>query len=87
MSQHAGMIHLSSQFVLALGNRLNASTFRGSATGFQLEGLVKVMFFVSHLCIGSSLTNPIVVKGNEDCTTEVRLPDFAALLMQSSTTL
>lgn len=30
------------QIVLALGNALNASTFRGNARGFQLESLLKV---------------------------------------------
>jgi len=30
------------QFVLKLGNRLNASTFRGGAQGFQMEALVKL---------------------------------------------
>jgi len=30
--------------VLAVGNALNGSTFRGNARGFQLEALVKVFY-------------------------------------------
>jgi hypothetical protein len=32
------------QTVLAVGNALNGSTFRGGARGFQLDALLKVIF-------------------------------------------
>lgn len=32
------------QIVRAIGNTLNASTYRGNAHGFQLEALMKVSF-------------------------------------------
>ena len=34
---------LRQKIVLAVGNALNGSTFRGNARGFQLEALVKVL--------------------------------------------
>lgn len=40
------------QTVLAIGNTLNASTFRGGATGFSLDSLLKVssLYFHSSQC-------------------------------------
>lgn len=36
------------QIVLAVGNTLNAATFRGNAQGFQLEALLKVCHRAGH---------------------------------------
>lgn len=33
---------MTRQAILAVGNRLNGSSFRGSARGFRLEALLKV---------------------------------------------
>lgn len=33
------------QLVLAVGNALNASSFRGGAQGFKLDALLKVSYF------------------------------------------
>jgi hypothetical protein len=44
------------QTVLAIGNSLNASTFRGSAAGFSLDSLLKVRLASSVLCTRHRLT-------------------------------
>jgi len=36
------------QIILVLGNRLNGSTFRGGAKGFQLESLLKVIHYTRY---------------------------------------
>jgi len=46
---YAAVFRSSSQAVLAVGNALNDSTFRGGARGFQLEALQKVHEFASEL--------------------------------------
>lgn len=44
------------QTVLAIGNTLNASTFRGGATGFSLDSLLKVSFALLSLLAMLQLT-------------------------------
>ena len=48
------------QIVLAVGNTLNAATFRGNAQGFQLEALLKVSQRAHHSakCTQLSLRPP-----------------------------
>ena len=42
LSNRKSTAHLAQKVVLAVGNALNGSSFRGNAQGFQLEALVKV---------------------------------------------
>lgn len=70
----------NAQVVLAIGNALNGSTFRGGARGFQLDALLKV--YLPQLGFMILLLNTLLDERNKDGKSWNGLPNASTLSSQ-----
>lgn len=79
------LTYRSIQVVLAVGNALNGSTFRGGAGGFEMEALLKVCS-VSYQATASRQPDDrhaVIAQGDQDGQANTGLPDASSLYRQA----